>query len=245
MTREAHPFDPEVDAPAYVSGAMDPVRRQSFEAHLLDCEGCWDEVRLDRRGRRLAEMAREVAPAGLREAVRATVAGSPARPQEPPSIKYPRMIAVAAAWLLVAVLGAYFGQARSGEPRPIQAALDAYRTGEVSGIGIDHAPDLSHLGLRLVGSQEMSLAGMPVEAFDYRSISGERLSLFMGTTAFPRPDEASSGPSELPSAWEAQHDGVGMLSDAQPASYLVITSDHALMDMFAGGLSSGQVAITT
>jgi anti-sigma factor RsiW len=243
MTKPPHPFDPEIDAAAYVSGAMPPAHRRAFEGHLLECEGCWDEVRADREGRRLAEMAREVAPGGLRDAVRASVAGSTG--QRHSRTRLPRMIAMAAALLLAASLGTFLGQSRAGaEPRPIQAALDVYRAGEVSGGGIDHAPDLAHLGLTLIGSERMSLAGMRVEAFSYRGASGGSLSLFMANDPFPRAREASPGPSELPSAWEAERDGIAMLSSAQPPCYLVITSDHGLMDMFAGGLSSGQVAIS-
>ena len=66
--------NPESWAAAYLGGAMRPSRRQSFEAHLLGCDDCWQEVRLARQGRRLAEEAREIAPPGLRERIRAAVA---------------------------------------------------------------------------------------------------------------------------------------------------------------------------
>jgi anti-sigma factor RsiW len=76
MTRR---HEPDVDAAAYVSGIMQRRERRRFERHLLTCEMCWREVRLDHEGRRLAELGRGAAPAGLREAVRAAVARGPVR----------------------------------------------------------------------------------------------------------------------------------------------------------------------
>lgn len=242
MNRQEHPFDPEVDAAAYVSGHMSSDRRRRFEEHLVDCEPCWEEVRADREGRRLADVAREVAPAGLRDAVRASVTGSV--PGARTRLVLPRLVALAAAFALAATLGIYVGASRSsGEPSALQAAMDVYHADGVSGLGLDHAPDLGAVGLRLTGSERMALDGIPVEAFSYRSRAGTSLSLFMADAPFPRAREASSGTSD-PTAWEAEHDGVGMMSGSQPSAFLVVTSDHALMERFAGGLSSGQVDIT-
>jgi hypothetical protein len=67
------PHDPERNAAEYVSGELGRRATRWFEAHLLNCEDCWREVLLGRLGRRVAEEAREQAPAGLRERVRAAV----------------------------------------------------------------------------------------------------------------------------------------------------------------------------
>ena len=48
--------DPEQLAAAYLAG-MRPRARRRFEAHLLACEPCWQEVSLARRGRELAASA--------------------------------------------------------------------------------------------------------------------------------------------------------------------------------------------
>jgi hypothetical protein len=50
--------------------------RRRFEAHLLACEPCWQEVVLGRRGRQLAETARDLAPPQLREDIRAAAIAS-------------------------------------------------------------------------------------------------------------------------------------------------------------------------
>jgi anti-sigma factor RsiW len=67
------PHDPERNAAEYVTGELSRRATRWFEAHLLHCEDCWREVLLGRRGRRVAEEAREPAPAGLRDRVRAAV----------------------------------------------------------------------------------------------------------------------------------------------------------------------------
>jgi anti-sigma factor RsiW len=69
--RRAH--DPERNAAEYVSGELSRRARRWFEAHLLRCEDCWREVLLGRVGQRVAEEAREQAPAQLRDRVRAAV----------------------------------------------------------------------------------------------------------------------------------------------------------------------------
>lgn len=78
------PHDPERTAAEYVSGELPRRATRWFEAHLLHCEDCWREVLLGRLGRRVAEEAREQAPAGLRDRVRAAVQftseGGPAGP---------------------------------------------------------------------------------------------------------------------------------------------------------------------
>ena len=67
------PHDPERNAAEYVSGELPRRARRWFEAHLLNCEDCWREVLLGRRGRHLAGDVRDAPPPGLRDRVRATV----------------------------------------------------------------------------------------------------------------------------------------------------------------------------
>ena len=78
--------DPEVNASLYLGGELSRRVVRWFEHHLLECEDCWREVWLARRGRFLAEHARELAPAALRDSVRGAVqisAGSGRHDEEP------------------------------------------------------------------------------------------------------------------------------------------------------------------
>jgi hypothetical protein len=77
--------NPEQLAAAYLT-TMRPRARRRFEAHLLACEPCWQEVTLARRGRQLAETARDIAPAQLREDIRAAVAAAAAEPAASPRL---------------------------------------------------------------------------------------------------------------------------------------------------------------
>lgn len=79
--RGAH--DPEVNASLYVSSELPRRMLRWFEQHLLECDDCWREVWLARRGRLLAEHARELAPATLRDAVRGAVQISAAGAEAP------------------------------------------------------------------------------------------------------------------------------------------------------------------
>ncbi len=65
--------DPEINASLYVTGELPGRLVRWFEHHLLDCDDCWREVWLARRGRSVAEHAREVAPAILRDDVRGAI----------------------------------------------------------------------------------------------------------------------------------------------------------------------------
>ena len=73
MIRKKPNHDPERNASEYVTGELSRRVAHWFEAHLLECDECWREVWFARLGRRLAERGRELAPAGLREDVRAAV----------------------------------------------------------------------------------------------------------------------------------------------------------------------------
>lgn len=77
--------DPEETAASYLSGDMVGRSRIRFEEHIFDCENCWDEVRLGRSGRSLAESGRELAPQRIREQVREAIAASPAPKRRWPS----------------------------------------------------------------------------------------------------------------------------------------------------------------
>jgi hypothetical protein len=62
-----------MNAAVYLDGGLSRRVVRWFEHHLLECEDCWREVWLARRGRFLAEHARELAPATLRDSVRGAI----------------------------------------------------------------------------------------------------------------------------------------------------------------------------
>ena len=63
----------EMSAALFLDGRLPRRALRWFEHHLLECEDCWREVWMARRGRFLAEHARELAPATLRDSVRGAI----------------------------------------------------------------------------------------------------------------------------------------------------------------------------
>ena len=134
---------PEQLAAAYLT-TMWPRARRRFEEHLLACEPCWQEVCLARRGRQLAETARDLAPAGLREDIRAAVAAAATLPAASPR---PRRRIAAAAAVAVAVLAGAAVLVRpwphsppaadsAAPPAVIAAAVASYHAGRLPGTAV-------------------------------------------------------------------------------------------------------------
>ena len=114
---------------------MTHEERERFEEHLLSCETCWREVRLDRQGRLLAESARESAPEDLRASVLAAVLAAPHEDVVAPpgaggraNSRWQRVAFVAAVLALVVAAAV----ARSvPQPPVITAAMAAYEDASV------------------------------------------------------------------------------------------------------------------
>ena len=153
------------------------------------------------------------------------------------------LVAACVLVVVVAVGGSLtLGRRTPGEPGPIAAALDSYH--HVNGSGIERAPDLGMMGLKVMASENMSLAGMPVEAFAYRSPTGLTLTLYMADAPFPQASEATPLHLGTSQGWQAERDGMMMIGGNTPPSYLAVTSDHGLADLFSQALSTGQIALT-
>jgi hypothetical protein len=229
--------DPEQLAAAYLA-AMRPRARRRFETHLLACESCWQEVCLARRGRELAESAREVAPPGLRDDIRAVIAGTAAGP--PAARPRVRPAAVAAAAVIVALASAAVlarpwqhppaGRAPA-PPAALAAAVASYRTSQLPGTSVPagQAPDLTRLSLRLVAGAAGRLDGAMVTIFVYRTPSGARLILYRSD----RPFAEAAGARELggaeTAAWTVQSSGVTILYARGNHAVLLLGSDPALV----------------
>jgi hypothetical protein len=235
--------EPDSDAAAYVTGTMTPEERERFEAHLLTCETCWREVRLDREGRALAGSAREAAPAELRESVRAAVlAAAPDRTVSPPTTPFRRrrdrlrgLAAVAAVFaLLVAGIVAHGASA----PSTIDTAMTAYALAQIEA---HHepmpAPDLGTLGLAHTGATHMQLGAMDVEAFAYRTDAGARMTVFLADQPFPMPPGATA----TLDGWDMSHDEMHLMTGDGSKPFLAISTDMALLTSLQHGLDLGMV----
>lgn len=226
---------PEQLAAAYLT-TMRPRARRRFEAHLLGCEPCWQEVCLARRGRQLAEAARDVAPPGLREDVRAAVTAAAlpaASPRRPWRIMVAAVVAVAVlagAAVLVRPWPHSRPASDSAAPAVIAAAVASYRTSRLPGTAVpaEPAPQLTVLNLDLVGAARGELNGMAVTMFAYRTPSGARLIIFRSSQPFPEATKARElGGTE--GAWTVLSSGVTVICAQGAHTMLLLGSDAALV----------------
>lgn len=220
--------DPERDAAAYLAGEQSSRARSKFETHLLDCEECWTEVRLARMGRAAGEWAREMAPPGLKEQVRAAVVLSPERRR-----RAPRALLPAAAVLMMGALSATLLLPAAGrQPEPIAAALSAFRsddvpTGRPSQLP---APDLTGVGLRLMAGGRTVLGSLPADVFSYQGPGDQRLFLYIGDSTFPDARNAVERSGNV-HGWRARDDGVSLVCADRPISYLLMSTSPSLIDL--------------
>ena len=212
---------------AYLAGEVGPDQRDAFEAHLLTCDRCWGEVDAGRRGRALAEQAREAAPARVRaKLLTAVTANRPARRR----LHVRLIVAVAAA---VTVLAAAFVIRATGpdpEPAQIAAAVAGYRHDRLPGAGIPEqpGPDLTTLGLVESGAGAGQLAGQPVTGYAYRDRAGRRLLIYLSDRPFPMPQPADAAADPAAAAFSTHH-GVAVLCSRAPHTALVLGEDQRLV----------------
>jgi anti-sigma factor RsiW len=220
--------DPERAAAAYLAGELAPRQRERFEAHMLGCEDCWQEVKAGREGRRLAESLREVAPQQLRERIRATIAAAP--PPRRRRIRIPVLlgVVVALATVLALLAGGLLLTRERGpaQPAPIAAAVASYREGMAAWDPAAEPPPARQLGgLAWQGARRGELAGLPVVAHTWQDAAGQRLVLLVASRPFPEAAGARHPPSGA--TWTAQVHGVVLFCADHPAPSLLLGADQA------------------
>jgi hypothetical protein len=194
------------DVAAYVARELPADRRADFERHLLECEDCSAEVELGSRGRQLARLTREVAPAGLHERVAGAVDRGMRRRRRA------TVLVVAAAAGVLAIVG-------------VLAVAD-FRAQRLPGGGAPASPppDLVQLGLSPIAAGVGRLAGRTVAAYAYSDGAGRRLLIYESAEPFATPAEASR--YEGGDAWLTRLDGVSVLCSRAPHRTLVVGQDE-------------------
>jgi hypothetical protein len=234
--------DPERAAAAYLAGELGRRQRERFEAHVLNCDDCWREVDIARRGRALAESMRQVAPQHLRERVRATVAATPLRPRRRLRVPLALGAVLAMAALAVIVVGGVPprpGDRAAAPPQPaeIAAAVAAFQeggTGWTPAAGPPPAQARQVDGLRWQGSSRGRVGDLPVVAHTYQDAFGRRVVLLRAARSFP---QAAGAHHEAGGAtWIADVDGVVLLCADRPVPSLVVGQDRAEVLVLARAL---------
>lgn len=220
--------DPERDAAAYLGGLMSRRKRRRFEAHIVDCENCWAEVDAGRKGRALAESARELAPQQLRERVRAAVESIE------PGTRRPRWV-LATATVVVAILAAtaYF-VSRPEQPAVISAVLTIFDEERALGTSVSpHLPrNLGHMSL--VATERRAIDGVDVVIHRYSDPAGADLSIYEAEEQWPVAVGAEHDPES--GTWTASVGGVVVLCATEPVPLLVVSESGRDVQMAAAVL---------
>lgn len=208
--------DPERNAAAYLGGLLSGARRRMFERHIVDCEDCWREVDLGRRGRSVAESGREMAPQALRERVRAAV--ETVRPRR----RRPLWVFAGGAVGLAALAVTVMAVLSPREPREIEAVVAAFRSGSAGASTESQLPPRL-ADLELIDSVRVQLGGLEAVAHSYVDRSGDEVVVYVADEQWPVAVGAEH--DNAGETWLAKKDGLVLICLNEPAPSLIVGDD--------------------
>ncbi|MGH2722717.1 MAG: zf-HC2 domain-containing protein [Actinomycetota bacterium] len=208
--------DPEAAAARYLGGAMSRRARRVFEAHLMECPDCWEEVRLGGLGRGYAEVGRELAPQALRDRIRGEVSLTPHR------TRIRLRIGVGVLALALGVTGGAFALLAAGQPRAIDALVaDFHGDHRLEAAVPASLPErLGDLALVEVTAGEVDR--LSVVGHRYRDRAGHRVTVYRADRSFPMADGARPGEGQT---WRAEVEGSVLLCSDRPFPALLVGDD--------------------
>lgn len=128
----------------------------------------------------------------------------------------------------------------ASSPSTIDAAMTAYAQSQIEA---HHetmpAPDLGPLGMAGTGATHTQLGAMDVEAFSYRTDTGDRMTVFLADRPFPMPP----GATPTLDGWDMSHDEMHLMTGDGSKPFLAISSDMALLTALQHGLDLGMVQL--
>lgn len=183
---------------AFVAGELSPAEAERVDAHVLGCDECWEAVRQDLHGGRLARSLRVRAPAGLADRVEAAVR---ARASPPRGARRRQLIAGLVAVACATVLLAGVSRWRDRPDPPLIATI--VRLASAS------APAETLAGQRLPGNVAVS----------YERVDGQIVILATERRPFPMPLGAHPTVAGTTDPWVARRGPLTLLcvNGAHPA----------------------------
>lgn len=210
--------DPERNAALYLGGIMSGRVRRRFEQHIIGCEDCWREVEVARRGRTLAESARELGPQELRELVRSTVAVASPKRNLASRARLAILACGAAFALVIAVL-----VLQPSQPQELEVLLSDY-TGSEQFHEQPPAALPSVLGdLELVEVRGGRIEAMSMVVHEYVDPAGHIVTVYRSDSTFPVARGAEHNASGT--TWSATLDDAVLFCADRPVPSLVIGDD--------------------
>lgn len=227
--------DPARDAAAYLGGAMSDRKSEQFEAHLLACADCWQEVTQARSGRAIGESLRELAPQSLREDIRAA---TQSESSSSPRFQLRWLAAAAMAVTLTVIAGTTLLRPGQGDrsivqqPESIAQAIIDFQNGRIPAerpVERD-APDLAGLGFAVSGAGSGEVGNVEVDGFSYyQDRAGRRLQLYVSSRPFPEAAGAKMILDGPDSPWMASSQGIGLLCAQKPFPLLALSEDPEVL----------------
>lgn len=225
--------DPPRNTAAYLGGSMSDRRTEQFEAHLLACAECWEEVSQARRGRAIGESLRDLAPQSLREDIRAATESEGSSRQL--QLRWVTAATIAVALVLLGV-GAVLrigpiDRSVVQQPESIAQAIIDFQNGRIPAeqpVERD-APDLAGLGFTVSGAGSGRVGSVKVDGFSYQNEAGRRLHLYVSKQPFPEAAGAKMVVEGPNSPWMASSQGIGLLCAQNPFPLLALSEDPSVL----------------
>lgn len=215
--------DSEKGAATYLSGEMSRRLRKAFERHILECEDCWSEVDIARRGRSLAEEGRDLVPQPLRERVRTAVAAT-TPPRKRWGLRPLAISGVVAVAITASLVTLQSPPQEQNQPEEIAVLVADFKK-EVS-VGEAAPRQLpERLGdLRLRESKVGRVQGVAVTAHSYVDPAGHEVVVYQAAEAFPVAHGAEHAPGG--ETWTARVNGAVLYCADHPLPSLVVGDDE-------------------
>jgi anti-sigma factor RsiW len=223
---------------AYALGELGPAARDKVAAHLVECNDCWQQLRISRAVTTAVQQLWEPAPASVRADLRAAILAAPTPRREHTGRRRRVVIGlVAAAGIAAATISAVeltgtghiprTSVAQQALPAAVQVALARYAQPHTGDTARALAPRLDRVGLRLDAATRTQVVGVDALCFTYVGASANRIDLLLSRQAWPRPAQAHS---LARAGWiTTTADGMTVLAgpDAATDQMLIIAADHA------------------
>jgi hypothetical protein len=221
--------DPENLAARFLDGQMRRPERWLHERHLVECAECWTQVQSARAGRSAAESLREVAPARVRERLRAVPDLDALGPTERRRRRLMPLLVTVAVILAALVLGVVTDGDRSRNDVAADAMAQvsaAYRDGSTWTMSAIAPPVEQLSGLRWIETRVGAIDDDRVLGFRYTNGAGKAVLVVQRNGAFATPPDAHPVRG---GEWATEVDGVTVFCTHLPESVLVVGAEPDLV----------------
>jgi hypothetical protein len=227
--------EPERLAARFLDGRMRRPERWRFERHLVECTSCWAQVQQARAGRSAAESLRAVAPARVRERVRAVPDLDAGEVRPVPRRRPTTFVLTAAVVLAALVLGVLVTRDDGDQAEDAVAeVVAAYRDTTAWTVSTAAPPVRALAGLHWTESRVTAIGDDRV--LGYRYVSGGGASVLVvqrdGSFAIPPAAQPVRG-----GEWVTEIDGVTVFCTHLPGSVLVVGAESDVVEMAAHTLT--------